>query len=455
MTFLEDPGTGCGPSNVEGWEFQTTMAITVSALGAYDFELDGMEFPTPVGLFDSSCQLVASATVPAGTSAALIEGFRYVGIAPVTLTAGATYRIAAVMHCDDFAPDFVDTEAFSIDSALTAVQTRRAGGESDLVCPTMTTPGFYGFGANFIIGEACGNGVVQGDEQCDDGNVAGRDCCSPTCLFEDAGKLCDADGHDCTDDVCDGSGICSHDPSPASTLCRPAKGECDVADHCDGQSIGCPPDEFEPNDTPCTDDESFCTGSETCQSGACTSSGNPCGAGTCDEAGGLCLTPTPSATSVPSSTTTATRTQTATRTATATASVTLTATASATSVGSATATRTAASTSTRTATATTTGVVTPSTPTATSVSGATATHTTTPSTAVATSTPTDTPGSITCVGDCDGNGSVSVGELITGVNIALGSQGIERCRAFDSSGNQRVEISELVAAVNRALGGCA
>ena len=74
---------------------------------------------------------------------------------------------------------------------------------------------------------------------------------------------------------------------------------------------------------------------------------------------------------------------------------------------------------------------------------------------MATSTPTDTPGSITCVGDCDGNGSVSVGELVTGVNIALGSQSVDRCRAFDSSGNQRVEISELVAAVNRALNGCA
>lgn len=452
MTFIEDPGTGCGPNNVEGWEFQTTTAITVSALGAYDEELDGMQFPTPVGLFDSACQLVASATVPAGTSAALIDGFRYVGIAPVTLTAGATYRIAAVMHCDDDTPGYVGTEGFSIDSALTAVQTRREGSEPQLVCPMMTTPGFYYFAANFIIGEACGNGVVQGDEQCDDGNVAGRDCCSPTCLFEDAGKLCDADGHDCTDDVCDGSGICSHNPSPASTLCRTAKGECDVADHCDGQSIDCPPDEFEPNDTPCTDDELFCTGSETCQSGACTSSGNPCGAGTCDEAGGLCLTPTPTATSVPSSTTTATATRTAT--GTATASTTRTATASATAVSSATATGTPAVTPTRTVSATATlGATRTATVTsvATATSGTTATETTTPSTA----TPTDTPPSSPCAGDCDGSGSVAIGELITGVNIALGSQSIDRCPAFDSSGNHRVEISELVAAVNRALGGCA
>jgi hypothetical protein len=89
------------------------------------------------------------------------------------------------------------------------------------------------------------------------------------------------------------------------------------------------------------------------------------------------------------------------------------------------------------------------------MASATATQTIAQSTAAASSTPTKTPGSPTCVGDCDGNGSVSVGELVTGVNIALGSQSVDRCRAFDSSGNQRVEISELVAAVNRALGGCA
>src|SRR5215813_55040 len=89
VTFIEDPSTGCGPQNVEGWEFQTTTPVTVSALGAYDYELDGMQFPTPVGIFDSSCKLVVSATVPAGTSAALIDGFRYVGVAPVVLAAGA------------------------------------------------------------------------------------------------------------------------------------------------------------------------------------------------------------------------------------------------------------------------------------------------------------------------------------------------------------------------------
>jgi len=30
----------------------------------------------------------------------------------------------------------------------------------------------------------CGNGVVEGDEECDDGNITDRDGCSSVCLTE-------------------------------------------------------------------------------------------------------------------------------------------------------------------------------------------------------------------------------------------------------------------------------
>src|SRR5262249_8940966 len=83
VSFSELPRTGCGPDNVEGWEFKTTAEITVSALGVYDFESDGLAFSIPVGLYDGSCQAVASATIPAGTSAALVGEYRYVAISPV------------------------------------------------------------------------------------------------------------------------------------------------------------------------------------------------------------------------------------------------------------------------------------------------------------------------------------------------------------------------------------
>lgn len=59
-----------------------------------------------------------------------------------------------------------------------------------------------------------------------------------------------------------------------------------------------------------------------------------------------------------------------------------------------------------------------------------------------------------CVGDCNGNGSVTVDELIRGVNIALGSAPIDECGVMDINGDSTVTIDELVRAVNNALNGC-
>ncbi len=59
-----------------------------------------------------------------------------------------------------------------------------------------------------------------------------------------------------------------------------------------------------------------------------------------------------------------------------------------------------------------------------------------------------------CPGDCDGDGTVSIAELIRGVNLALGSTD-EACSAFDLDGNGSVAVNELIAAVRAALDGCA
>ena len=59
-----------------------------------------------------------------------------------------------------------------------------------------------------------------------------------------------------------------------------------------------------------------------------------------------------------------------------------------------------------------------------------------------------------CVGDCDGGGSVSISELVRGVNIALGSQPISMCTAFDCQNTGTVPVSCLVRGVNNSLRGC-
>ncbi len=75
-------------------------------------------------------------------------------------------------------------------------------------------------------------------------------------------------------------------------------------------------------------------------------------------------------------------------------------------------------------------------------------------TPTATSDPTISATPAACVGDCDGNGSVSISELVTMVNIALGSRPLADCLPGDRDGGGSIVISELIAAVNNALNGC-
>jgi hypothetical protein len=60
-----------------------------------------------------------------------------------------------------------------------------------------------------------------------------------------------------------------------------------------------------------------------------------------------------------------------------------------------------------------------------------------------------------CIGDCNGDGPVTVDEILNGVNIALGNQPLLACAAFDADRNGQVTVDELLAAVNAALNGCA
>ncbi len=70
-------------------------------------------------------------------------------------------------------------------------------------------------------------------------------------------------------------------------------------------------------------------------------------------------------------------------------------------------------------------------------------------------TPTGTPDAvIVCIGGCDGNGQVSVDELLTMVEVVLGDQPPSACRAGDGGGDGQVTVDEIVSAVVNALNGC-
>lgn len=59
-----------------------------------------------------------------------------------------------------------------------------------------------------------------------------------------------------------------------------------------------------------------------------------------------------------------------------------------------------------------------------------------------------------CAGDCDGDGQVTVAELIRGVRIALGEAPVSECDAMDGDGDGAVSVAELVRAVRAALEVC-
>lgn len=59
-----------------------------------------------------------------------------------------------------------------------------------------------------------------------------------------------------------------------------------------------------------------------------------------------------------------------------------------------------------------------------------------------------------CVGDCNDDGVVNEGELMTGIAIALSDVSVEICGEFDVVADGRVTVDELVRAVADSLGPC-
>lgn len=61
---------------------------------------------------------------------------------------------------------------------------------------------------------------------------------------------------------------------------------------------------------------------------------------------------------------------------------------------------------------------------------------------------------LACTGDCNGDGSVSVDEILLAVSISLGERPIAACRAGDANSDGTVTVEELVVMVDAALSSC-
>ena len=108
VTLQLAPGetfSGGGVAAMNGYEFSPTENITVTALGVYDLAgctfspapcADGLLDAHEVGIWTDTGNLLASATVPAGTSSERIGQFRYINIGSLELTAGQSYVVASL-----------------------------------------------------------------------------------------------------------------------------------------------------------------------------------------------------------------------------------------------------------------------------------------------------------------------------------------------------------------------
>jgi hypothetical protein len=94
LTF--DAGTGSsGAENNQsvGWRFTVVSPVTVTGLGWFDDNGDGLATSHTVGIWDPSGALLTSILIPAGTAAPLDGQFRTEAISPITLTPGVNYVV--------------------------------------------------------------------------------------------------------------------------------------------------------------------------------------------------------------------------------------------------------------------------------------------------------------------------------------------------------------------------
>lgn len=137
-----------------GWRFSLAEPIKVSALGAFDLDLDGMSVAHDVGIFDASTEaLLASATLAAGLSGFLVGDFRYQSLVEEVLLGPGSYVIAMTMPAGSVDPQLILGSLPVMAPEVTYLGSAFDGG-STLGVPRAAFNGSYAeglFGPNFLF----------------------------------------------------------------------------------------------------------------------------------------------------------------------------------------------------------------------------------------------------------------------------------------------------------------
>ena len=93
-TFVPGSTYSMPENSTYGWRFSVgDTPISVTHLGYFDAELNGLTDSHQVGIWDTAGTLLTQATVPAGTEGTLVSAYRFTLAAPATLQANTTYFI--------------------------------------------------------------------------------------------------------------------------------------------------------------------------------------------------------------------------------------------------------------------------------------------------------------------------------------------------------------------------
>ncbi|NQY91832.1 MAG: hypothetical protein HRT46_09255, partial [Deltaproteobacteria bacterium] len=163
--------------------------------------------------------------------------------------------------------------------------------------PDGNTLAFVALDNTITIASACGNGLLEVGEQCDDSNTDAGDCCSATCTFEpgscDDGAFCTT-GEICTAGVCGGGSLtdCSGEDDQCNTgTCNETSNSCEGVASNEGG--GCDDGDPTTSNDVCT--AGTCSGTNLCSGVTCAASDQCHTVGTCDPNTGLCSDPSAAA----------------------------------------------------------------------------------------------------------------------------------------------------------------